>query len=401
MSRIKALIIKSLRGSLDTNEQQELEHWLAEDQKHRELFTELNNVEQVVASLRKLDQFDGQTVWNRIQAGLLSKQHVDSGEISHVVPLFKRPWLRYAAAIVILAVGGAAYLLTDPGQPKQIVRKQEELFKHDIMAGTNGAILTLSDGSTVILDSVANGVITKDGNSKLIKKDDGQLAYQANGVGKVILYNTLSTDRGRQFQVTLPDGTKVWLNASSSLRYPTFFSGSRRVVELTGEGYFEVMHNTAMPFVVKKGHAVITVIGTHFNVNAYDDEASMKVTLLEGSVKVAETTTHAEQIIKPGQQLEITENHQLNVINDINLEEVVAWKNGLFMFNGATTETIMRQVQRWYDAEIIYEGNVKQERFAGSIRRSENASKLLEVLELTKTLKFDIRGKKIIVRPYK
>jgi ferric-dicitrate binding protein FerR (iron transport regulator) len=218
------------------------------------------------------------------------------------------------------------------------------------------------------------------------------------------MYNAMTTPKGRQYQLELADGSKVWLNAASSITYPTAFTGNERKVTISGEAYFEISPDKTKPFKVSiDGKGEVEVLGTHFNINAYADEPTVNTTLLEGSVKIRAFNSNAgpeekQKTLYPGQQARL--NVGLVVVDSVNTGEVMAWKNGYFSFNGATTEAIMRQVKRWYDAEIIYEGTVKEERFAGSVPRSANASKLLEVLELTKTVKFVIEDKKIIVKPY-
>lgn len=261
------------------------------------------------------------------------------------------------------------------------------------------ATLTLSGGQQIILDSAGNGQLAIQGNTRIHKLKNGQLAYEKDNSSPAnILYNTLSTTKGGQTTVMLSDGTKVWLNALSSLRYPAVF-GKERNVELDGEAYFEVSDDKSKPFKVNiQGRGKIVVLGTHFNVNAYKDEPSVKTTLLEGSVKV-ERGGAGSVTIRPGQQVQMND-RQLLVNNAVNTEEVIAWKNGYFSFEDAGTEEIMRQVSRWYDVRVIYEGNVKDERFAGSMPRSANASRLLEILALTKTVQFTIEDKTIIVKPF-
>jgi ferric-dicitrate binding protein FerR (iron transport regulator) len=216
-----------------------------------------------------------------------------------------------------------------------------------------------------------------------------------------LAYNTIATPRGGQYQLVLADGSKVWLNASSGLRYPTAFTGKERRVELTGEGYFEVAKNASMPFHVQVNQMDVEVLGTHFNINAYDDESAVKTTLLEGSVKVVkrETANVKENpiVLQPGQQAEMKPHSPLAINHSPNIEEVMAWKNGLFQFKAAGIETVLRQAARWYDVEFVYKGNIP-EKFSGQISRSANAEQLLKILELTGKVKFEINGKTIIVK---
>jgi ferric-dicitrate binding protein FerR (iron transport regulator) len=223
-----------------------------------------------------------------------------------------------------------------------------------------------------------------------------------------IQYNTLTTATGGQTMVILADGSKVWLNALSSLRFPTVFTGSQRIVELEGEAYMEVTGDKSKPFLVNvSGRAHILVLGTHFNINAYKDEPTINTTLLEGAVRVSkDDNKEASQggsgeavTLKPGQQAQLG-GCQILIDKDANTEEVMAWKNGYFSFDGATVEQIMRQVGRWYDLKVVYEGDVKNERFAGSVPRTADAGKLLETLSLTQTVRFELDHGTIYVKPF-
>jgi transmembrane sensor len=313
---------------------------------------------------------------------------------------YRPGWVRYAAAIIVLLASGAWLLFNNRhsagSAPVAVARPASDI------TAPKGArtTLTLSSGQQIILDSVGSGTLTVQGGTSVRKLKNGQLAYESGKKNPDnILYNTLSTAKGGQTMVVLADGSKVWLNALSSLRYPTAFAGKERTVELDGEAYFEISSNKDKPFRVNiQGRGEVVVLGTHFNVNAYRDEPTINTTLLEGSVKVKREGTEFVTI-KPGQQVQMNDK-RMTVEGDADIEEVMAWKNGYFSFDGANTEEIMRQVSRWYDVKIIYEGNIKEERFAGSMPRSANASKLLEVLSLTKTVQFVIQDKTIIVKPF-
>jgi ferric-dicitrate binding protein FerR (iron transport regulator) len=256
----------------------------------------------------------------------------------------------------------------------------------------------------VVLDSTNNGAITKQGNVTVIKLDDGQLSYKrsASTTSSTISYNTVSTPRGGQYQLVLTDGTKVWLNAASSLRFPTSFIGNDRRVEITGEAYFEVAHDNKKPFFVAVADMNVEVLGTHFNINAYPDERTIKTTLLEGAVKVESQNQSA--LLVPGEQARLLNapledgNRRLQTINHVDLEQVVAWKNGKFQFNQASVETIMRQVSRWYDVEVVFEGPIPDKRFNGKMYRNVNASQVLSILE-EGGIHFRIEGNKVTVTP--
>lgn len=307
---------------------------------------------------------------------------------------------RMLAAAVLLAVAAAGYYFINVRHVKQnlTVKAQKAPGYNDVAPGTNKAVLTLADGSKIALNDTKNGILAKQGNTSIKKTGLGQLAYVANSVAAQVhnaKINTLSTPAGGEFQIVLPDGTKVWLNAASSLRFPTFFSGKERNVELTGEAYFEVAKNPAMPFRVKVNQMNVTVLGTHFNINAYEGEKTIKTTLLEGSVKI--TNGNAMAMLKPGQQGSLAVNGDLQV-KEVNTEEDVAWKNGLFIFNHADIQSIMRQLARWYDVDVVYQGNVPDDEFMGKISRNAKLSEVLKVLELT-NVHFQINDKKIIILP--
>jgi len=310
-------------------------------------------------------------------------------------------WLGLAASVLVIL--GGAYFISD--------KKEYAIAKEDssssvgltteksakILPGGHHAVLTTSDGKAIILDSMPNGLLTQQGNTD-VKKLGGLLEYKAPASfirDTVISYNTVSTPRGGQYQIVLSDGSKVWLNAASSIRFPTAFSGSLREVELTGEAYFEVAKNKEKPFQVKVRDMKIAVLGTHFNVKAYEDEAETKTSLLEGSVKIIQGKEAG--LLKAGQQAVINFKDDKVKIATADMVEVIAWKNGLFRFEGANIETIMREIGRWYDVEIVYAGKVPMRRFEGKINRNAGLSEVLRILELS-NVKFSIAGKKIIVQ---
>ncbi|WP_301924052.1 FecR family protein [Ferruginibacter sp.] len=310
-------------------------------------------------------------------------------------------WLGLAASVLIIL--GGAYFISDK---KEYATAKEDSSSSvglttkksaKILPGGHHAVLTTSDGKAIILDSMPNGLLTQQGNTN-VKKLGGLLEYKAPASfirDTVISYNTVSTPRGGQYQIVLSDGSKVWLNAASSIRFPTAFSGSLREVELTGEAYFEVAKNKEKPFQVKVRDMKIAVLGTHFNVKAYEDEAETKTSLLEGSVKIIQGKEAG--LLKPGQQAVINFKDDKVKIATADMVEVIAWKNGLFRFEGANIETIMREIGRWYDVEIVYAGKVPMRRFEGKINRNAGLSEVLRILELS-NVKFSIAGKKIIVQ---
>ncbi|MDR3712990.1 MAG: FecR domain-containing protein [Puia sp.] len=312
--------------------------------------------------------------------------------------------LRSVAAVILLAMlGSLAYFFAGhkhPSPPPVATGRQVGA------PGSNKAFLTLADGSIVTLDSVQNGTLPDQGNSRVVKLDSGILAYHTtDNPGGEPVYNLITTPRGGQYRIVLPDGTRAWLNSASSLRFPTSFSGKERAVTLTGEGYFEVTRNPSMPFVVAVGAMKVNVLGTGFNIMAYADEAAVKTTLAEGSVQIVSGNNRA--LLKPGQQAQLSagDNNpaggRIRVIDDADVEEVLAWKNGRFQFNETNIESIMRQVGRWYDVDIEYRGDLSGIELSGAISRKEYAAQLLELLEATKRVRFATEGGKIIVIPYR
>jgi len=312
-------------------------------------------------------------------------------------------WMRSAAAVLL--TGLAVYLFIASGNKKQntAVAETPVIQKEEIIPGGNKALLKLADGSTIILDSAANGLLSQQGGIKVQKLSNGLLAYTINGKlvteNDQVFYNTITTPRGGQYQVTLSDGTQVWLNAASSIRFPVVFTGTERKVEITGEAYFEVAKNKAMPFKVTAGSSEVEVLGTHFNINSYTDEPYIKTTLLEGSVKVtvpASAAGQSSKILQYGQQTAVNKEGKISVLNNADLEEAVAWKNGRFQFKSADLKTILRQISRWYDADVEYRGNVNIH-FTGQLPRNDNVNKVFEKLALTGEVNFKVEGKKIIV----
>lgn len=328
---------------------------------------------------------------------LVIKTHIDA-ERGKVIPFHQKTWFRVAASVVILFSALAIFFLNKPLQKGMVEVKQENKYKNDIAPGGNKAVLTLADNTQIILDSVSNGDLSKQGNVKIIKLD-GQLTYNTSGMSTQVLYNTITTPRGGQYQLILADGSKVWLNAASSLRFPTNFVGKERKVELTGEGYFEVARNTSMPFKVNiAGKGEVEVLGTHFNINSYGDEASINTTLLEGKVRVTEFAGKSSQLLIPGQQAQFSTGSTISINKDIDVEKVVAWKNGKFIFYDEDIRSVMRQLEKWYDLEVKYSGNVTKDLFVGVVSRNVNISQILTMLEKTGGVDFEIWGKTIIVK---
>lgn len=320
----------------------------------------------------------------------------------HTVPLQPSKWLRYAAvaAILVLVLAGTWFFIFNHRPAKEMTQAETPPipYKNDKAPGGNKAVLTLANGTTITLDSAHTGMISQQGNATVIKREDGQLAYSTRSRQVTeILYNTMTTPRGGQYQLALEDGTKVWLNAASSITFPTAFTGHERRVTITGEAYFEVAHNTAMPFIVKTAGQEVRVLGTYFNINAYSDEKEIKTTLLEGSVRVSHLSETA--LLKPGQQASVANSTATITVQETDVHAAVAWKNGFFSFHDGDVTDIMRQLARWYDVDVKYEGSVTHQVFTGKIDRSLTLAEVLKILERTK-VHFKIEeDKRIIILP--
>jgi ferric-dicitrate binding protein FerR (iron transport regulator) len=320
------------------------------------------------------------------------------------VPLRRISWKKMiAAASIILVLCVGAYLAI-VGLPANNHKPSQETVATKDVAPPKGtrAVITLADGSKVYLDSANNGTIAQQSSVNVIKTADGKIQYNANGQALTAnspVYNTLTNPRGSKvIDMQLSDGSHVWLNAGSSVKYPVAFIGNERKVEITGEAYFEVAHDASKPFIVSKGETSVTVLGTHFNVNAYDDEVALRVTLLEGSVKVSAASKVVT--IKPGEQAQVNGGNTIGLVvnRGVDVDQVMAWKNGYFSFNHSDLETVMRQIARWYDVDVSYEGKMPMMRFGGEVSRDNNLSQVLKILEESK-VHFKIEGKRIIVLP--
>jgi transmembrane sensor len=319
---------------------------------------------------------------------------VSKAEIQSKLPLAypkssRRLWMPISIAaglLILFSVG--IFLYTQ----QTSIEKQSGNYANDIPPGKNSATLTLADGHKIYLSEKSSGEFAKQQGVNISKAKDGKLIYTITGAkNQTVSYNTLSTTNGEQIEVLLPDGTSVWLNAASELKFPTTFAGAKnRRVELIGEGYFEVFKNKKVPFIVHTDKQEVQVLGTHFNINSYAEDADAKTTLLEGSVMINHKT-----VIKPGQQ---ASGSALNITtSNIDTELAVAWKNNKFMFEQENIQGIMNRIKRWYNVEVVYSGEVSKQLYTGSVSRFANVSKVLEILELTGNVHFKIEGRRITV----
>ncbi|WP_346319324.1 FecR domain-containing protein [Chitinophaga sp. YIM B06452] len=389
--QIIRLIGKYLENSLDEAEQRTLDEWLNAAEDNRRLLGELTDPQLVARGLRQFYAYDSHRISQKIE------EEIPAFAAPAPAPVHRLHFLRrwgWAAAAVLFLGAGAWYWAAQ----QKTVQPYVAAAPAEIPPGRDGAILTLSDGRKVVLDSLANGVIAQQHGTDVVLSN-GQLSYNdAGSDASAIAYNTMTTPRGRQFRVTLPDGTKAWLNAASSIRYPVAFTGSERKVDITGEVYFEVAKDAFKPFLVNAaGKATITVLGTSFNVNAYENEKTVAATLLTGIIKMsAPTDASKEPVLGPGQQAAVSRaNGRIQVLS-VDQDKIMAWKNGLFNFEGAGIEDVMRQLERWYDISVVYENGIPDITFLGEINRQIALPDLLEILRRT-DVGFRIEGRTLIV----
>lgn len=327
------------------------------------------------------------------------RSNIDAPQKRKTIPLYKY----ISAAAILLLISGITFVFLNKSKP--VIKSETAINnKLDALPGTDKAILTLADGSKVVLDNHASTDISDKDGLKISRTEDGQLVYtildQSDLKTKsAISYNTIETPKGGQYQVILPDGTKVWLNAASSLKYPEVFTGNERRVELTGEAYFEVAKNKAKPFHVKNHNQDVEVLGTHFNINSYMDDKTIKTTLLEGSVQVS--NGKSVKILKSGEQSIADGNGMIRLAANVDTDDETAWKNGLFQFNNANLKNILSQLERWYDINIDY-SSVPDKKYNGMVPRKAKLSEVLKMLEKTGNIRFEIvEGRNLKVLPEK
>lgn len=389
--RIAYLVAGFIKENLTETEHAELDDWVNENAGNQHLFEKWIDPENIEEWKHFRDKLDLDAKYERLKSRIDFNEQKQKSKIGSA-----SPWL--IAAALLLAILIPYYMFRNKDA---IVVKPAVAAATDIAPGTNRATLTLSDNSVIVLDGMHEKRITRQGNTDVLKQDTEMIAYKPTvsiPMSAATGYNTLTTPAGGKFKVLLPDGSLVWLNAISSLKYPVAFTGTERRVELTGEGYFEVAKDAAHPFIVDANHTTVRVLGTHFNINAYTDEPILKVTLSEGSVKVNDS-----KVIEPGEQAQVNyspsgigPDWSYRVIEHADLETELAWQKGMFVFKETALDEIMRQVARWYDADIKYE-NKPILHLNAEINRNTPVSKLLHLLEGPGRVHFKIENKKITV----
>lgn len=418
LGNIGLLMVKYLRQEISEEEGVELGKWVDASPGNKAKFEEWINDQRLIKKMNQWEQagMNGDAVWGKIEKIL-------NPPVPLVKIIFiKRHWLKFAAAIILLI--GISFWDRVKMKPNEVSQTNiKKVLPSDITPGGYKARLILADGAVIVLDSAATGKLAQQGGTVILNRN-GQLVYTGSGASSFgkdeERYNTLTTSKGEIYSLTLSDGSKVWLNSASSIHYPVTFVGNERKVEITGEVYFEITHNAAKPFKVyvpstgNRPGMETEVLGTKFNINAYNDDTAIKTTLLEGKVKIgSEQRTPANNhngniqsvILKPGQQAQFYSSSSGNtgkaikVVNDADTEEVLAWKNGQFVFDGADLQQVMRQIERWYDVDVVFENNTKTPsiHFDGQISRYSNASRVLEMLAATGSVDFKIEGRKVTV----
>lgn len=366
--QVKELLKKYYRGECAAWEEQLVEDWF----KHLEATGDAN----MDGEEKKMF---GKVIKSRIWEQIEKKNYEPK-----VHRIFEKRliWWAAAVAVVLLGVTVIYHVFHNEDSVERMVAFD---MPNDIRAPQSSrAMISFSNGHHVYLDSTANGSLLVQDGVKVIKLADGQIAYQhvAGNIPKSVESNTLTNPNGsRVINMTLSDGSRIWLNAGSSLTFPIAFIGEDRRVSITGEAFFEVAPNPSKPFIVQKDAVSIRVLGTHFNVNSFnDDGGGLEITLLEGSVKV--DNGKSTNMLKPGQQAQV--GNAVNVVKKVDVDAVVAWKNGYFHFENASLGNVMRQIARWYDLRVVYEGDIKPRAFVGEIQRDLGLSEVLTILEQNK-----------------
>lgn len=379
------LISTQINQGLTPDEQLELDAWLAADPSNQMGYNGLMEGDAQQSAIDFMNSLSVDAAWNKVSA---------ASELSPSAPAVKKlssfrkrfAWGAVAAAVLAVSFFISRTEMNQPGK--------SSTAPVEISPGGNKATLTLADGKVIALDDVSNGDIAAEGNVQVIKLD-GALRYNASNDNTEISYNTIQTPRGGKYQLVMSDGTLVWLNAASSLRFPVAFKGNERAVELTGEAYFEVKKSTKPFKVFLQNGSQIEVKGTAFNVNAYNDEEIMKATLVQGKINFL--MQGKSQALVPGQQIRVrNEQAEIQVVEDVDVEEEIAWKNDLFIFKGMDVKSIMREISRWYDIDVIYKVKINPETFSGIVSRKSNLSQVLKIME-EGGVRFEIEGRTIIV----
>lgn len=394
-SRIASILKKCIdQEMLDNREQQLLDEWLAASPHNRKVYEEVTNPEQLEKDIKEIVGYNKKELWGRIKDGTQTRPGILS--------FFRSRVGRYAAAVAVLLIGVGIYFLlikTAPADTDKPLAETTPPVMQDLAPGTDKAVLQLSDGTSIVLEDANNGLLSKQGNAD-ISKEGGILNYHlTDAIATTSGTNTLKIPRGGKWTLGLSDGSRVTLNSESSITYPVSFVGNTREVTITGEAYFEVAKDAKRPFAVTAKGMRVEVLGTHFNVNTYGDQDMVQTTLLEGSVRAS--LDGQEMLLKPGQQSVINSAGKLQMNTGVDVDKIMAWKNNDFDFQNDDIKTIMNQLARWYDVEVVYEGRIPTVRLTAQISKNKNVSAVFKALEDGSSggAHFKVDGKKIIVSP--
>lgn len=391
--KIKELLIKSSEGNLTEEEILEITNWLVKDDSSQKA--------EFVTEFLQIIPIDGKDVlphWEKLVEEILEVDKIAPNESIHrpskIISIHQRKWWMVAAFIIMMC--SCFWVWMRENTPTSEIVLKHSIYKNDILSGGNKAILITGDGSVINLDSAHIGEITTQGNSSISKAPNGTLLYNSNGNNfPIALQNQLITPIGGEYHLRLSDGTEVWLNALSSIKFPSSFDGSTRHVEISGEVYFEVAKNTKSPFFVSiNGSAEVQVIGTKFNINTYKDDGKIKTTLLEGGIKI--TKDSKSVLLVPGQQAIYSDSGNIEVVNKVDAETILSWKNGFFSFERTNLKIVLQQLSRWYNIDVEYKGELPDIYFGGEIPRNSSLVKVLKILEKS-GVKFIVEGRKITV----
>lgn len=394
--KIKDLFLKYINGQCSREEVDEVFSHIESGTRQAEWDSAIEeDLEHVLASDRQsnLTSSEVNRIYEAVESHLSSPRNTKVSSSKRKLTL----WRSVSIAATVLIVMSVGYLLSIRKSSTQSMTGKVT----EVQPGGNKAFLTLSNGKKISLTDAANGSIAAQAGIKIIKTADGQIIYTSEnssaGSGSS-QYNTIETPRGGQYQVRLPDGTSVWLNAASKLVYPVNFHGSKeRRIQLDGEAYFEVAKDKTRPFIVKTGKQEVTVLGTHFNINGYKDEPIISTTLMEGSIKTSNTSSGNSRILSPGQQSTVFSGDGAIDVRNVNTENIISWKNGYFIFDNQDITSIMKVIGRWYDVNIDYQSINKEEKFGGTFSRSSDLDDILKVLKILGNVDFKVEGRTIVV----
>jgi ferric-dicitrate binding protein FerR (iron transport regulator) len=389
--QIKNILLKKVRRvELSLDEQRQLEEWLSASDENTSFLSQIMDEHQLAAELKIIQNISTEAIWKKISNDLQLNGAIVK-QIDKKSTKARRYWMYAAAAAVLFAIAIPLYRLQTHSNQAELAQ-QDTIKKFDLPPASNKATLTLADGSVIVLSDSVHGVIGQQSGSTIKVNHSGEVAYTSSGnsTNAGNEFNTIRTPKGGQMHLVLPDGTHVWLNAASSITYPTAFSGKERRVTITGEGYFEVVSNKNKPFFVQTNKCTVQVLGTHFNVDTYEDDDDSKITLLEGKIRLKadpknDGVLNAKDVdLIPGQQAVMVnrnDDNTINVIDHADIDKAMDWRNGLFNFEGKHLHALMRELARWYDLEVEYEKGVPDIQFGGGMSRSVPLSEVLKGLE--------------------